>query len=113
MTLTRENWYGAVIARQDSGGYDPSGYIAVVNGDEAAIAHFSHCSCYGTATALCGDGQELGFNWSGTVAELVDMARRKADPDMPSRAADETDYDYHDLMTVYEQVLDWAKREGK
>lgn len=41
------------------------------------------------------------------MEELIAMALRRADASMPSRQADEKDYDYHYLQDVYQQILDW------
>ena len=103
------------IAQNDSGGYDPGGYIVVTDGITAAIARFGHCSCFGTYTALKGKDSKLHFDWTGSVAELVKMARYKLDPhySLGSRKANPEDYDYGYLMACYQDVLKWNKERRK
>lgn len=111
----RDQFQKCIIAQADSGGYDPMGWLAVVLGNDAALASFSHCSCYGTWESLCGGGVsdyfeqgDPSWDWEGTIGELVDMARRRADPAMPDRTIDERDYDGGYLDQVYTEVLAWA-----
>ena len=118
--MTRNNFLAAVIGQHAVIGQndDESGWVACVFPDgKAAIGQYSHCSCYGTFDDLCGgsigDWMENGtpsFTWSGTVAELVAMAERTADPAMPERAADPSDYDYDHLVECYRQVIAWSER---
>ena len=96
-----DDLYPYVIAQDDDCDYSESGYVAVVKDGQAALGSYSHCSCYGT-------WETVGWDWEGTVAELVDLARRKADPIMPTREADAGDHDYDHLMRVYEQIISWA-----
>lgn len=104
-----------VIAQSDDNDYQESGWIAVVDGKKAALGNYSHCSCYGTWTALGGGGLSSSggdpiFEWEGSVTELIHMAKRKADPCVPSREANPEDYDYDHLMDVYQQILTWDKK---
>ena len=78
-----------------------SGYVVVKDNttNEYAIGRYSHCSCYGTWSAMgC-------WSWVGTREELLKMATNRLDPDMPEREADPEDYDYDHLVSVYQQVL--------
>lgn len=109
MINSNEEFRNSIIAQADSGGYDPSGWVAVVKGDWAALVRFSHCSCYGTWTAITGgnynrSGGEASWSWTGTPSELLQMAIQGADPGMSGRIADPQDYDYGHLMDVYSQV---------
>lgn len=102
----------SVIAQDDDNDYSESGYVAVRVGDKCAIARYSHCSCYGTWASITGGGiaddegpNEPAWDWQGTYAELLDMARRVADPVMPGREAAKDDYDYDHLVAMYGQIL--------
>ena len=113
MRFTREKFKEAIFAQADSGDYDCSGYVVCLVGDVYALAKFGHCSCYDTFedladTSYSDDNAEydLSFDWTGTEAELRDMAQRKADPTMPGRSADPKDYDYEHLTDVYATVLE-------
>jgi hypothetical protein len=113
----REKFQACIIAQDDDNDYDESGYVAVVDGDFAAISRYGHCSCYGTWTAICGggvcsDGGTPNWDWTGTVLELIDMAERCADPALPARTADPKDYDYDHLVNVYTQIKEWVKKRA-
>ena len=112
--LTRDNFGDCIVAQDDDCDYDESGWIAVVHEGVAYLSNYGHCSCYGTWTALGGGNystpqmNELPANWytwSGSVAEMVSMAERKADPAMPDREMGENDCDYDHLMKVYEEIV--------
>ena len=111
------------IAQKDDEDYQESGYIALkISDEECYLSNYSHCSCYGTFTCLAGGGiseyyeqdqvAELQFIWKGTWQELVAMAKRKADPHVPTLTAREADYDYTHLMDVYGQILSLAGEEA-
>ncbi|WP_013626567.1 hypothetical protein [Rubinisphaera brasiliensis] len=111
MRITRDQFQQSIIAQADDEDYEESGYVACVFGDLAMIGHYSHCSCFATFEALCGGGisdwfdeGEPSWDWSGSVDELKSMAERWADPAMPDREADESDYDYCHLVSMYKQV---------
>lgn len=106
--MTRDQFNAGIIAQHADNTYDPSGFVAVVVDGVAYLSRYSHCSCYGTVTALAGESGDLVFNWQGTPEELVAMARRMADPDMPEREASPEDFDYDHLVKVYHQVIQWA-----
>lgn len=106
----------AQVAWDDSGGYDPAGWIAYVfdrgGRKVAALTSFGHCSCYDTWSSLNGGGVAVysantpmspQFDWVGSVEGLVSLARRNADPRNPSRPPE-----YHDkhLHAVYAAVLE-------
>jgi hypothetical protein len=93
-----------VVGQDDDNDYQESGWVALVKGNEAAMFHYSHCSCYGTW-----DDFIDGWDWRGSVDELIQLAQLKLDPVMPSREADTEDYDYDHLMETYNQILEWAK----
>jgi len=103
---TRDEFIDAVIAQDDDNDYDESGYVAVVIGDEAALSKYGHCSCYDTWDDLTGNGSPR-WDWTGTVEELVQLARGKKDPSLPERTAMSKDYDYDHLMEVYRQIIEW------
>jgi len=107
--MTGTQYENSVIAQDDSGGYDPGGYVAGIFNGVAFLSRFDHCSCYGTWTALQGKNG-ICLDWVGKPSELIEMAERIADPAIPERAADPQDYDYRYLVDVYKQIL--AKKDG-
>jgi hypothetical protein len=111
---TNDEFRNAIIAQDDSGGYDPGGYVVVSDGKRYAIARFGHCSCYGTWTALS-DKSGVIWDWEGSLRELLKLARNKMDPhcSIGSRKANEEDYDYCYLMSCYTQVLAWNENRRK
>lgn len=124
MKINRKHFEKHIIAQHDDEDYSESGYAVTVDGDHAGIFWYSHCSCYGTWGAISGNDDYSWDNtpppdrdvkpvWEGTVAELVSLASRKADPAMPERAAMEEDSDYDHLMNVYGQVLAWHQSRSK
>lgn len=118
LTLKPSEFTNWTIAQDDDQDYSESGYIALVTDDGVAyMAYYSHCSCYGTWESLAapaypyeGNEATLTFDWSGTPDELVDMAKRIADPANSNANANPEDYDYDHLCKVYEQVIEWDKR---
>lgn len=108
--MTSDEFRSIVIASDDDEEFSESGWVAVVDGDEAALGHYSHCSCYGTFEALSGTSYEgsPSWSWTGSVAELIELARENADPDMPQRKSGPGDTDFDHLQKVYQQVLAWA-----
>lgn len=123
-TMTREQFDASIIAQDDDNDYQESGYVAcVVERDGFRIAflvRYSHCSCYGTWEALTdasdwmnGPPRTFRPDWIGTVEQLVDMAKRTADPVIPSRTASRDDYDFDHLEAVYAEVLKWADSQEK
>lgn len=114
--MTLEEFQSFVIAQDDDEDYDESGYVAVLHGDDAAIGHYGHCSCYDTFTDLCGgsisDYYTEGiptFDWYGSAAQLCEMASMKLDPSMPERKANPDDWDYDHLIEMYKQVMAYYK----
>lgn len=117
---TRRQFQAAIIAQDDDNDYSESGYVAVVVGDQAALASYGHCSCYGTWDSLCGGGvgdyfdedsvQSPRWDWEGSVDELVRMAARRADPRLPQRDANPEDYNYDHLVKVYDEVIAWDRK---
>lgn len=110
----RDKFRECVIAQDDDNDYSESGWVAVVDGDWAALTKYGHCSCYDTWASITNGGisddegpDEPKWDWQGTVSELIGMATFKADPGFKGRIADPEDYDYDHLMKVYEQVLEW------
>jgi hypothetical protein len=100
----------AVIARDDEGdGSYTRGWAAVVKGDHAGLIHVAHCSCYGTWSQAGTEGAPL--DWEGTPDELVSMALRSADPDMPSRMISPEDHDATHLLKLYQDVVEWFKQQ--
>lgn len=116
--VTRQEFWQSVIGQSDNEDYSQSGYIACYHEGRAYLTRYGHCSCYGTFEDLCGGGAGdyfaegvPCFAWSGTKEELIDMAKRCADPHMPSRTASEDDYDYEHLVAVYQEVIYWSEHE--
>ena len=115
--ITQDTFGDCIIAQDDDNDYDESGWIALVDGDEAYLASYSHCSCFGTWTALRGESYDYDnaldrnglpanwYVWTGTRKELIELAKRKADPAVPDREAQVGDCDYDHLMKVYEMIL--------
>ncbi len=118
--MTRHQFDEGIIAQDDDQDYSESGWVACVHNSFAMLGYYGHCSCFGTWEALCdgdmfssfGDDEikHPAWKWVGTVEELIDMAKRKADPSMPNREASPDDGDYDHLTNMYQQVLDWDKR---
>lgn len=111
----RTAFSSSIIGQHDDEDYSESGYVAVRVGDWCAIAAYGHCSCYDTWTDITGGdiSDDMGsgpikWDWQGTYAELLDMARRVADPAMPERDANPDDSDYDHLVEMYRQVLEKA-----
>lgn len=118
--MTKKSFQDHVIAQDDDGDYEESGYVAVVIDGHAYLSRYGHCSCYTTFTSLTGGGisdsneeGDIHWDWAGTVPELLDMAKRIADPVMPQRQALTDDCDYDHLAEVYRQVLQWHERQAK
>lgn len=120
MKMTRQQFEESVVAQDDDNDYSESGYVAGVFNGVAYIASYGHYSCYGTFDDLCGGGISDTFSegnaamsWTGTPDEMVAMARRMADPDMPEREADKSDYHYDHLQSVYAEIVAWDERGRK
>lgn len=123
---TRKAFDAAIIAQDDDNDYSESGWLAVVVGDQAALTRYSHCSCYGTWESLNDGGISDHFDdeedaksqitrnprwdWTGSVADLVTLAKRNGDPFIPGRETDPDDYDGDHLLEVYKQILAWDKQ---
>ena len=115
---SRDDLQNLTIAQDDDNDYQESGYIAVYDGKRCALARYSHCSCFGTWTALGGGDYSnpgngaITWDWLGTKRQLLKLAREKLDPHAPfgTRKADEKDYDYDHLMNVYQQILEWHEK---
>lgn len=111
--MTDDEFRSHIIAQDDDDDYSESGYVVIrISNDLCFLSSYGHCSCYGTATSLrggdygdCKSDEFMVFQWRGTWAELVDMAKRTADPALPDRTADPEDYDYDHLVSVYSQIL--------
>lgn len=95
-----------MVARADnnSGSYEGGGYLICVQGERAAIGHVGHCSCYGTWDSGLPDRGTTEV-WSGTIEELYHLSQERLDPSMPERKANCSDYDYSDLIEVYEDFI--------
>lgn len=111
---SREDLINLAIAQDDDNDYSESGYIVVTDGKEAAIAHYSHCSCYGTWTSLSDRGA-IQWDWKGSLRQLKKLAVNGLDlhDSFGNRKADEKDYDYDHLMNVYQQVIKWFEDRKK
>lgn len=118
-----DEWEECIIARDDSDGYDPSGWIIVVKDGMAGITKFGHCSCYGTLTDLGVDGSSRWHNrvidfepeldYECGIDEMYLMAKNKIDPDFRDRTADEKDYDYKYLAATYAEYIEWYDKIKK
>jgi hypothetical protein len=113
-----------IIAQDDDEDHSESGWVVVARDGVAAMANYGHCSCYGTWEAINGGGisdyfddkQECPdpkWDWSGSVVDVIDMAKRRADPHLPGRVANPKDIDYDHLCAVYEKVLEWWAGQAK
>lgn len=117
MIYDEDDFRKHTIAQADSGGYDPSGYVAVVKDNWAAIASFGHCSCYGTWTALTGGGintpgnSQPNWSWIGTPAELLSLAVNNEDYGMKGRSVQTEDYLYGYLSGLYGQIREHYKMD--
>ena len=103
-----EDFRNHIVAQDDDCDYSESGWVAVVKDKMAGLAKYSHCSCFGTWTAL-GDGNVV-WDWIGSVKDLVKLAKANGDPHMPGRTANAEDYDYDHLQQVYKEVLEWSNK---
>lgn len=99
----RDIFRDSIIAQDDDDDYSESGYVAVVIGDWDALARYSHCSCNDTWEYIESDG----WDWSGTVSELLKLAKNKLDPSVKDRKSSPEDCDYDHLMNVYSEILSW------
>lgn len=118
----RDQYAKSVIAQCDSGGYDPSGWVAVYDPTTKlyALASFGHCSCYGTWEALCGGGigdyfttGDPKWNWEGTKRQLIKMIIGNLDPDMPTREISPKDYDSEYLTALYAELTKFFVSQSK
>ncbi len=119
--MTGKEFRDSLIAQDDSGGYDQSGWVACVvrrpGFTFAVLSSFGHCSCYDTWSSLSGGGisdyfpddQETNpsFEWIGSVEELLEMARTKQEPGAPGPLVATDGY----LLRVYEKILARATDE--
>lgn len=104
----------SIIAQHDDQDYEESGYVAVVVGNWAALSMYNHCSCYGTWESLTGEcHNDPHWDWTGTVDEMIALAKAKRDPFMPDREANKDDYEYDHLIEVYKQIVEWDKNGRK
>ena len=93
------------VARGDSGqDYEISGFVAVVQNGEAAIASFMHCSCYGTV-----EGIDDCWDWTGTPDEMVALATQEGCLVFDNRTLSPKDYDYPWLKECYDAILAWDR----
>lgn len=115
---SRDDLQKLTIAQDDDCDYSESGYVVVTDGKSAGIAHYSHCSCFGTWTSLTERDGAIHWVWQGSLRTLKKLAVQELDPhnSIGSRKADPKDYDYDHLMNVYQQVRKWfedRKRKKK
>ena len=122
--ITEEIFHDSIIAQDDCVDYSEQGWVAVIIAGVAYLTDYSHCSCYGTWTSIgAGDysSEEVNslpsnwYKWSGTVDELIDMAKRNADPAIPERSIQDDDSKCYcgkdHLKEVYKQIIT-SKLEG-
>lgn len=102
-----------IVAQDDDCDYSESGWVAVVDGDWAALSRYGHCSCYDTWSDMTSDGTcDPIWDWEGTADGLIELAKYKLDPAIPQRVSQPDDYDYDHLMNVYDQILKWNERRN-
>lgn len=103
----RKRFKDSIVANSWNGdAADVSGYVAVRVGEWCAIGYYSHNSVYDTWDDLTSEQtEEPNWVWTGSYEELLSMARRTADPNMPERGACCTDHDYDQLKSLYLTVL--------
>lgn len=107
-----EEFRNSIIAQDDDCDYSESGWVAVVKGKVAGLAKYSHCSCFGTWTAMTTIGKgNIVWDWIGSVKNLIKMARVNGDPHIIGRTANSEDYDYDHLQEVYKRVLEWSDKQ--
>jgi hypothetical protein len=116
---SKQDFEASIIAQDNKGDHDDSGYVVCFKDGLVGIANYSHCSCYGTWTAVrdggCRQGSgcdqgEPSFGWVGPVVDFLRMANNGEDPGMPGRHADPKDCDYTYLMAVYQQSIAFFAR---
>ena len=99
----QEDFQKHIFAQDDDCDYQESGWVCIVNGNKAALANYSHCSCFGTRDCLI---EKEDWDWEGTIYELYQIALNQRDPIIPSRSINKTDYDSDHLGQVYQQILE-------
>lgn len=112
--MTREEFDNSIIAY--IGGdepYENSGYIAFTKDNVYYLTGFSHCSCYGTFTAICGGGYShndninyINYFWKGSLIELINLAKNSLDPYLPTRTIESQDFDSQQLLELYRQIIE-------
>lgn len=125
MNLTSDQFRLSIIAQSDNEDYQESGWVALIANGQAALAHYSHCSCFGTFTSLDVNGHptldvnghptyentylgELSVDWEGTPKELLAIAKGRLNPLVkgnPPIDPNEFDMDLDHLKRVYDGVI--------
>lgn len=118
INISKDDFRKSVIAQDDDNDYSESGWVCFLINKKYYLARYSHCSCYGTYTSLsggdyvCTSGNGLvSVDWEGTKAQLKKLVKNKLDPAMPTRTADEKDYDYDHLMRVYYELEQYFNKD--
>lgn len=103
----------SIIAQDDDNDYEESGWVCVRIADWCALTRYGHCSCYDTWASITGGGisddegpDDPHWDWQGTWAQLLEIAKGKMDTGLPGRMIEKEDYDYDHLLNVYRQILE-------
>jgi hypothetical protein len=110
MKLTYKKFEKAKVAQSNyiEDGYERAGYVICVVGNVAGISDYAHCSCFGTYSCLGGDESGgIAFTLECSVDEMYAMAKRMADPGMPTREATQKDVDFLGLTECYAEYTTW------
>ena len=100
-----------VVRVQQPESYSNEGIIALVDGDRAGIFRFGHCSCSDTYLYEWAEPHYEKtehyidkVDWTGTLAELKEIADNRLDWNIKGRTISEEDYDYY-LVEKFLSIL--------
>lgn len=114
----RDGWRTLVqaVARED--GYDEWGYFVLLRGADGADGGASGSAILGAEARIVPYQEESYYSsqqgvehsrpvWAGTVAALLDLADRRADPALPARALLPEDHDFAAWDDLYAALRAW------